>query len=164
MKVDTILVPLDGSTLAEAALAAAEEVARDSGARLVLLRVAQAHTRPWADPTEAEIAVVREAESYLDDVKRQLESREVKNIDTCVWYGDAARSIVEAAAARHAGLIVMSTHGRTGLGRLVLGSVAEAVIRGTTTPILLVRDSTAPVVARTAAAQAGDAVRAGLRR
>jgi nucleotide-binding universal stress UspA family protein len=164
MKLDTILVPVDGSALAEAALPAAVDLARDSSARLVLLRVAEAHTLPWTDPTEAEIAVVRDAESYLDGVKRQLENRGVKDIDTCVWYGDAARSIVEAAAARHADLIVMSTHGRTGLGRLILGSVAEAVIRGTTTPLLLIRDGAAPVAARTATAQAWESVSAARRR
>jgi nucleotide-binding universal stress UspA family protein len=52
---------------------------------------------------------------------------------------------VEAARLRGADLIVMTTHGRSGLGRLILGSVAESVLRGTTTPILLLRVPEAPV-------------------
>jgi nucleotide-binding universal stress UspA family protein len=62
-----------------------------------------------------------------------------------VWYGPAAAAIVEAAAAQKADMIVMCTHGRTGLGRLVLGSVAESVLRGTTIPILIVRADSAPL-------------------
>jgi nucleotide-binding universal stress UspA family protein len=62
-----------------------------------------------------------------------------------VWYGPPADSIVDAARFRKADLIVMSTHGRSGLGRLVVGSVAETVLRSTTTPILLVRSQEAPV-------------------
>lgn len=59
MKLEKILVPLDGSPLAEAALAPAIELADFSGARLFLLRAAQAHTLPGVDPTEAEVKVVR---------------------------------------------------------------------------------------------------------
>jgi nucleotide-binding universal stress UspA family protein len=66
-------------------------------------------------------------------------------VDTSVWYGPAAPAVIEAAQLRTADLIVMSTHGRSGLGRLILGSVAESVVRGTTTPILLLRDHKAPV-------------------
>jgi nucleotide-binding universal stress UspA family protein len=62
-----------------------------------------------------------------------------------VWYGPAAAAIVEAAATLKADLIVMSTHGRSGLGRLILGSVTESVLRGTTVPILIVRPESAPV-------------------
>ena len=64
MKLDKILVPLDGSPLAEAALPKAVEMAEDSGAQLLLLRAAEAHTLPGADPIEAQIKVVREAEDY----------------------------------------------------------------------------------------------------
>jgi nucleotide-binding universal stress UspA family protein len=66
-------------------------------------------------------------------------------VRTSVWYGAAAPAIVEAARVAHADLVVMSTHGRSGIGRLILGSVAESVLRGTRTPILLVRDQSAPV-------------------
>jgi nucleotide-binding universal stress UspA family protein len=69
----------------------------------------------------------------------------VDKVETSVWYGPPAEAIIEAARVRAIDLIVMSSHGRSGLGRLVLGSVAETVLRGTTVPILLLRDREAPV-------------------
>ena len=153
MNVKTILVPLDGSRLAELALAPALEMARDKGAKLVLLRAAEAHTTV-ADPTEAQVTVVREAEEYLADVANRLRET-CAAVEATVWYGPPAEAIVEAARYRAADLIVMSSHGRSGLGRLVLGSVAETVLRSTPTPILLIRAGGAPVEtpywARTAA-------------
>ena len=146
MNVKTILVPLDGSRLAELALAPALDMARDKGAKLVLLRAAEAHTTV-ADPTEAQVAVVREAEGYLTDVRARLAGEGAVEIETTVWYGPPADAIVEAARYRAADLIVMSSHGRSGLGRLVLGSVAETVLRSTLTPILLIRAAEAPVLA-----------------
>jgi len=60
-------------------------------------------------------------------------------VETSVWYGPPVEAITDAAQLRKADLIVMSSHGRTGLGRLILGSVAESVLRATSTPILLLR-------------------------
>lgn len=146
MKLDKILVPLDGSPLAEAALPFALDVLEEHPtATLLLLRAAEAPTRLGADPTEEQVRVVRQAESYLDSVAARLAERGGKDVKTAVWYGPPAPAIIEAARIGKADLIVMSTHGRTGLGRLVLGSVAESVLRGTRTPILLVRDETAPL-------------------
>jgi nucleotide-binding universal stress UspA family protein len=145
MKLERILVPLDGSSLAEAALATAVEKARASGARLLLLRAAQAHTLPGMDPTEAELKAVREAETYLAEVQARLARAGTPDVETTVWYGPSAVAIIEAAEFRKVGLIVMTTHGRTGLGRLILGSVAESVLRGSVTPILLLRADGAPV-------------------
>ena len=147
MKLDVILVPLDGSLLAEAALPRAIDLAKTAGARVLLLRATEVHTILRGDTTEAQTAVVQESERYLDMVKGVLQRQGVDDVETSVWYGHAAESIVEAAATRGASLIVMSTHGRTGLGRLVLGSVAESVLRCTLTPILLMRDAAAPVQA-----------------
>jgi len=139
MKLEKILVPLDGSPLAEAALPTAVDLATSSGARLLLVRAAHAHTLPGVDPTGAEVKVVGEAERYLDEVKGRLAAAGGPAVDTITWYGPAAVSIVEASRLHDVGLIVMTTHGRSGLGRLILGSVAESVLRGTTTPILLLR-------------------------
>ena len=144
MRYRTVLVPLDGSELAESALDHAIELARD-GAALVLLRAAQAHTAPGADPTDAQVTVVREAEEYLAAVRARLARAGIERVDVSVWYGPPADSIVDAARFRKADLIVMSTHGRSGLGRLIVGSVAETVLRSTTIPILLVRSHEAPV-------------------
>jgi nucleotide-binding universal stress UspA family protein len=147
-----ILVPLDGSILAEHAIGTAGALGAD-GAAMMLVRAAEAHCLPGVDPTEMQVDVVREAEEYLARVAVRLERDGVKNVQTSVWYGPPASAIVEAAQLRGADLIVMSTHRRSGLGRLILGSVAEAVLRSTTTPILLVRAAEAPVeVMRGAAA------------
>jgi nucleotide-binding universal stress UspA family protein len=61
------------------------------------------------------------------------------------WYGPAVEAIVEAARYRHADLIVMSSHGRSGVARLVVGSVTERVLRATTVPILVIRPDGAPI-------------------
>jgi nucleotide-binding universal stress UspA family protein len=147
MKIKTILVPLDGSALGEAALAPAVGLARDHAARLVLLRAAEAHAVLLADPTEAQVEAVREAEEYMDAVRWRLTAEGFTDVEGAVWYGPPAAAIVEAAGYRKADLIVMSSHGRTGLGRLVLGSVAESVLRSTAVPILLIRPGSVPLEA-----------------
>jgi nucleotide-binding universal stress UspA family protein len=145
MKVKTILVPLHGSSLAEAALRPAVDFARDTGAKLVLLRAAEAHARPMADPTEAQVHAVRDAEQYLAEAKERVAAGGVADAEVSVWYGPPVEAIVEAARFRKADLIVMSSHGRSGLGRLVLGSIAESVLRSTSVPILLIRPGDAPL-------------------
>jgi nucleotide-binding universal stress UspA family protein len=157
MKLRTILVPLDGSELAERALPEAADLARQPGAQLLLVRAAEAHVPAVVDPTEAQVRVVQEAERYLAGVQARLAATGVTDVQTSVWYGPPAYAIIEAARLRHADLIVMTTHGRSGLGRLILGSVAESVLRGTTTPILLLRAPEAPVEPPPAAAAAGAA-------
>jgi nucleotide-binding universal stress UspA family protein len=145
MKIERILVPLDGSALAESALTTAAELASPGLATLIVVRAAEAHTFPGVDPTDAQVQVVREAETYLATVTERLKQQGLTKVETSVWYGPAAGVIVEAARARKADLIVMTTHGRGGLGRLILGSVAESVLRGTTRPILLLRAPHAPI-------------------
>ena len=145
MMITTILVPLDGSALAEAALEPAIELARERRAKLLLVRAAEAHRLPMADPTEAQVAAVRDGEQYLAGVRDRILRASVADVDVSVWYGPPAEAIVEAAQYRKADLIVMSSHGRSGLGRLVLGSVAETVLRSTAVPILLIRPGAAPL-------------------
>lgn len=146
MIVGKILVPLDGSALAEAALVKAVEIAKESPkASLVLLRAAEAPVLAGGDPVEAQVEVVREAEEYLEGLANRLRAEGVTEVSTSVWYGPPAPAIVEAAEISKADMIVMSTHGRSGIGRLFLGSVAESVLRATRTPILLLRSAGAPV-------------------
>jgi nucleotide-binding universal stress UspA family protein len=133
-----VLVPLDGSSLAEGALAPAVGFAK-AGAKLVLLRAVEAHGTPFVDPAEAQVAAIEEGENYLAGVAARARLAGATDVETSVWYGPPVRAIVDAAAFRKADLIVMSTHGRSGLGRIVLGSVAESVLRATATPILLLR-------------------------
>jgi nucleotide-binding universal stress UspA family protein len=146
MKVGKILVPLDGSALAEAAVAKAVDIARQSpAASVVLLRAAEAPALAGGDPIEAQVEVVREAEEYLESVAARVREEGVAEVSTSVWYGPPAPAIVEAAETAKVDMIVMSTHGRSGLGRLFLGSVAESVLRATPTPILLLRPAGAPL-------------------
>lgn len=131
-----ILVPLDGSELAEGILPTIGELARIHGAEVVLLRAALAHTIPGGDPTEAQVRVVEEAERYMAEVQREVRDRGVA-ASSVVRYGQAAEEILDHAATGTFDLIAMSTHGRSGIGRFILGSVAEKVLRGATTPVLL---------------------------
>ncbi len=133
-----ILVPLDGSVLAEAILTQVTELARVHDAELVLLRVALAHAFPGADPTEAQLQAVRESEKYLEVVEHELKEKGLR-VSSVVRYGHAADEILDHAAFAGIELIAMSTHGRTGVSRWVMGSVAEKVLRASTTPLLLVR-------------------------
>ena len=146
MKFDKILIPLDGSRFAEAALPKAVELVRNNpDATLILLRAAEATTLPGVDPIDAQVSVVHEAEDYLENVAARLREDGVSEVKTSVWYGAAAPSILEAARIANPDLIMMSTHGRTGIGRLIVGSVAESVLRGTRTPIFLFRVEGTPV-------------------
>jgi nucleotide-binding universal stress UspA family protein len=157
LKLDKIMVPMDGSKLAEAALSTACDLAARDEATISLLRAAEATPPPGADAVEAQATAVREAEEYLAAVVRRLADKGIKRVEPHVWYGPAATAIVEAASVQKADLIVMCTHGRSGLGRLVLGSVAESVLRGTTTPILIVRADRAPLDVPRGDAQAAGA-------
>lgn len=97
MKIEKILVPLDGSALAESAVATAVEMAHPGRASLMLVRAAEAHTFPGADAADAQVAVVREAETYLAGVAERLKQQGVTKVETSVWYGPAAAAIADAA-------------------------------------------------------------------
>jgi len=133
---ERVLVPLDGSALSEAIVPVAEALARDYGAELILLRAVRLSTVP--DPLEPE-AKVGEAEAYLACIAEELQARGLSRVRRSVWHVPAKpeQAIAEAAAQNHADLIAMTTHGRTGLGRLFFGSVAERVLRAATVPVLL---------------------------
>jgi len=126
-----LLVPVDGSDLAELAVPAALELARLFEARAILLRVLE-------EGREDAAAEVREAEEHLDAIARTFERR---GIDTflLVQKGDAVEEILSTARLHRADLIVMTTHGRSGLSRLATGSVTEHVLRRATVPLLVVR-------------------------
>jgi nucleotide-binding universal stress UspA family protein len=140
-----ILVPLDGSVLAEQALAPASRIAERFGSRLLLLRVvaterplpgfpylAARSGTPVAGPTRP---LFEEAEAYLAGLRLPNPAVPVR---TLVLAGAPPELIISTATEELADLIVMSTHGRAGLTRLLYGSVAEAVLRGATVPVMLV--------------------------
>src|SRR5689334_12230018 len=111
MKIDRVLVPLDGSPFGEMALPTALGLlSNHPHAKLILLRAVTAPPLPGIDPVEAQLAVVREAEDYLERVAARLRCDGVSRVKTSVSYSSAAPAIVEAAHARCADVIVMSTH------------------------------------------------------
>jgi nucleotide-binding universal stress UspA family protein len=136
----TILVPLDGSELAEVALGHAAQLSIPTGAKLLLVRVASSHTLPGVDARERKEGAIFEAEDYLTGTAARLIDRGYK-CQAVVPYGRAADCIVEQARMSNAGLIVMSTHGRTGAGHVLLGSVAESVVSHSAVPVLVTRGS-----------------------
>jgi nucleotide-binding universal stress UspA family protein len=132
----SILVPLDGSQLAERALAYATALSIPTGAGLILVRAVSAHTLAGIDARQAQTDAVNEAEAYLEDVAGGLAMRGF----VCQWatpYGSAVEWIPEEARLRGADLIVMTSHGRTGPGRWLLGSVAESVVAHSSVPVLV---------------------------
>jgi len=138
-KYERILVTLDGSDCAENIFPKVEKLAADLKATLVLLRVAlYPRVFPEADRTRAEVKVVQEAEEYLGKIKERLETKGYK-VETHVRYGHGAEEILDHAAKEDIDLIAMTTHGRSGVKRFLLGSVAEKVLRHSSKPIFLVR-------------------------
>jgi nucleotide-binding universal stress UspA family protein len=139
-----ILVPLDGSLQAEAALPLAIELARTFGNPLLLVRTGeQPYIAGGAIGYEAIVGQamewsLEEAESYLKLKAAELDSMGLK-VEIATAMGSAAVFIEQMAQQRQAGLIVVASHGRGWLGRLVIGSVARKVLRDVDTPVLLVR-------------------------
>jgi len=149
-----VIVPLDGSVFAEAALQTAVDFLGETGNLVLMTAVAEPdhverdeNGRVLAYLDQQEEARTREAREYLQTVARQLRDATPKiNAAVEVRIGDAPQAIAVAANAVHADLIVMATHGRTGLRRAVLGSVAGAVLRAGHTPVLLVHPEVQPSV------------------
>jgi nucleotide-binding universal stress UspA family protein len=133
----TILLPLDGSALAERAVAYGAALARRSGARIILVEAVQAHTFPGTDPSNAQIQVTDRADGYLSSIATRLTGDGI-DAESHVYYDHPVDAILDAARRHEADVIVMSTHGRSGLGRVLYGSVADQVLRQATAPVLLV--------------------------
>jgi nucleotide-binding universal stress UspA family protein len=138
MKVTRILVPLDGSEAAEGALPVALKLAEASDANLLLLRATEVRFDQEAAPVDAGLAPIRAAESYLRAIRERIGAGDEK-VGTFVWRGSPAAAIVKAARHYQVEFIVMTTHGRTGRQKEMFGSVAEAVLRGVSVPVLVVR-------------------------
>jgi len=137
LPVHTILFPTDFSEHAQEAFRLACALARDCGARVVVLYVVPP---PMG---HEELEAKRDPDTYYGGLWKMLHELHAPGHDVHVEHrleeGDAAKRIVELAQELQAGLIVMGTHGRTGLGRLVLGSVAEHVLRRAMCPVLTVK-------------------------
>jgi nucleotide-binding universal stress UspA family protein len=141
----TILVPLDRSGFGEAALASLKKLVRTPDDRVVLTQVCAPPDKPYFDdktPFDEELQTLRnEAEENLREVRLRLkaEAWALTQIDLEVRTGEPVAEIIAAAKESHADLILMATHGRTGLKRVLVGSVAGAVLRSGDLPVVLVR-------------------------
>ena len=145
-----VLIPLDGSALAEDILEPALELGRLMQTDYTLLRVIEPVIVPDArlggnavsglDPVLLQ-AIQSEAQDYLERVAERLRSSSVHVQARVVTNRWAAGAILEEAGSGATQLIALATHGRRGLGRLLLGSVADKVVRGASVPVLLRRST-----------------------
>jgi len=143
---DKILVCLDGSPLSEQVVPYATEVAQRFGSRVVILQVLQIPSSLAAASAQGAENVIEEelrrlsfeAHQYLDGIATKLKENGVQT-EVSVIEGTPGDAIVEFASQSGIELIVLATHGRKSLGRLVFGSVADHVIRNATIPVLSVK-------------------------
>jgi nucleotide-binding universal stress UspA family protein len=135
-----VLVPLDGSRFAEHALPAVLPIARRAGAVIHLVRVhlALLPDSPITPPEVDELAKRAERE-YLAEVAARVRRRTPYPVDTMLAEGPVIGAIEAEAMRVGAQLIVMTTHGRTGMSRVWLGSVADGLLRRSNVPVLLIR-------------------------
>ena len=139
-----ILVPLDGSELAERALDEAVQLAKAFGSDIILFEVVP-FMPIYGSPELVTPLIVDEkqresVENYLAKLAEDLKTKGL-NVTTMVKTGQqVAVEIIDSAKEKGADLIVMSTHGRSGITRCVLGSVALKVVTRAETPILLIRE------------------------
>lgn len=141
----SILVPVDGSKLAERVLSIAIPLAEAHGARLSLL---QAHEKVMpltvgggvlVHDMALDEAFRREQRAYLERLVGRVQKLTAVRVEGMFREGHPSVVIVEAASAPDVDLVIMSTHGRGGLQRFWLGSVSDAVVRQVHVPVLLVR-------------------------
>ena len=142
-----LVVPLDGSELAEAALPRAEELSHLCGAGIHLVRIIDLLSgRPMsaylameaAGFAEATEAAMTESVEYLEEIRRQIADRGY-DVTTEVRRGPASSELVQLV--QPGDVLVMATHGRGGVSRWLLGSVAEEVARHSPVPVLLIRST-----------------------
>jgi len=137
-----ILVPLDGSPIAEAVLPHAEALAKSENAELIILRVPNIPTGEYIalDPiiTSAIRQGIRdEASVYVADKVNTLKKENIKATGV-TKEGSVADIILEVAEETHADMIAMSTHGRTGVKRWLMGSVADKIVHHAHIPVMLI--------------------------
>lgn len=141
--ITTVLVPLDGSEIAERALPWAKAVA-GSGAQIVLMEVTPVATsvRAFGGQVIGEAETIQEgyrqmAEKQLNDAVDRWFSKDDK-VSTVIVSGDPGEQILAVAEDKGAEIIVMSSHGRGAIGRFVSGSIADRVVRHAPVPVMIV--------------------------
>jgi nucleotide-binding universal stress UspA family protein len=144
----TILVPLDGSPFAERALPYAAAIARRTGAciRVVHKHIPRQPVHPdsvLADDPKPNPLTWKSEREYLEAITRRLVAAGVSTVASALLEGPTVEAIAIEVTASKADLVIMTTHGRGLVARFWLGSVADALVRRLTTPILLIRPPTA---------------------
>ena len=140
-----ILVPLDGSPLAEEALDPAMALARIWDAEVTLLQVVQpvlpsadpARPRPFAYDEGITATCRQQAQDYLDDLVEQIHGQGLRATGVAIIAWNAADAILDVARPERVAVVALATHGRGGLRRLILGSVADKLVRGADVPVLV---------------------------
>lgn len=135
---DKILVPLDGSKLAERSLELADRLIGERPATIILLRVPVLKGYELLEDETDQRWDRQEAHTYLDEIMARPRHPQLL-MDKRVIEGDEAAVIVDTAVTDQVNLLIMSTHGRSGFGRWLLGSVSERVLRTAPCPMLVVR-------------------------
>jgi nucleotide-binding universal stress UspA family protein len=137
-----ILLPLDGSKLAEQALPHASAQAQGFRAELVLLRVAESIPHApgvsAADLERVRRQTVLWAQEYLERVTGQVQEQGIQ-VESAIVEGRPNAEIIRFAETNHIDMIVLCARGRSGFSRWLMGSVADRVVRGATVPVLLVQ-------------------------
>lgn len=134
-----IVVPLDGSTFAEAALPLALSLSRKTRAAIHIVSVVE--PIPAFAYEDWEAAAREWSEDYLENVAERTRAEAGGEVSTGLRSGHVVETLLTEAGAKHADLIVMATHGRGALSRAWLGSVADAIVRQAKMPVLFVRPS-----------------------
>jgi nucleotide-binding universal stress UspA family protein len=140
-----LIVALDGSALAEQAMEHVASLAKAMSLKVNILRVVptQTYFDAYSDvtsfPTDLLKEMEHEAETYLGSISNKLKQQGLASVSTSLKRGDAAGAILEAAQGTPQSLIVLTTHGRSGIGRAVLGSVTDRVVSNSQGPVLVIR-------------------------
>jgi nucleotide-binding universal stress UspA family protein len=143
-----ILVATDGSELSDKAVAHAVELARAHGAALLAFTVVRRYARSYmegsivqdiAESERIDEERMKRAQQMLDTVRARAQAQQVACETQVVHSSRIAESIIETADARGCDVIVMSSHGRKGIGRLLLGSETLHVLTHTSLPVLVLR-------------------------
>ncbi len=133
-----ILVPLDGSKLAEKILPRVEKLVRHCQAEVHLIRVVVSYRIDPKEEKEERDRLLQEAWDYLEKIVSRLRKKRVRAYAVVV-YGKDAVQVCDFARKNKFDLIAMATHGRSGISRWALGSVADKVLRCSVVPVMLIR-------------------------
>jgi universal stress protein A len=145
----SILVPLDFSPNSEEAMRTAVELARRYSASLTVVAVYeplswQVPEGTWAMTPEQERRLLAAYETRLGEAEKEVRDLGLSDVKTKLLQGAIAPEILEHARAQGCDLIVMGTHGRKGVSRFLLGSIAEHVLRTAPCAVLVVRGAASP--------------------